>query len=202
MNRTIKKRHDTYHRIDGYLLGWERGEIGKGHKATIIDSNGSITTFTWKSPKEPIAGDQVTIVMPEKGDKARFNRPILILNHTTGDRHAEINGDEPKSTRNIMLWLGLWVVIAMGIATAICYFATIFQAKVVILLAAALCNWRLAIATRDIKNAERTAQRNLDEESVRSQVALEVWQENPSSRLPRIDLQFDAAGPIKQLRSA
>ncbi len=202
MSNIISKQLDDYRRLDGHLLGWERGLVGQGHQATLIDHEGAITTFNWRSPKEPIAGDQITVVLPSKGDGARAGRPILILNHTTGDRHEEVSKAKPASTRDIMLWLAVWVIVAFAVTAAICFYANTFEIKVIVLVAAALVNWRLAIATRDIKTSEKTSLRRLEEEAVRAEVALSIWEENPRSRLPRIDILYDANGPIEYQQTA
>lgn len=194
MSNTIIKQLDNYLRLDGYLLGWERGQIGQGHQASLIDQNGVITAFNWRSPKEPIAGDQITVVIPEKGGAGRSARPILILNHTSGDRHEEVNDAKPASTRDIMLWLAVWVLVAFAVTAAICFYATTFETKVIVLIAAALVNWRMAIATREIKRSEKSSLRKLEEESVRAEIALSIWEKNPRSRLPRIDVAYDDKG--------
>jgi len=194
MSRTISKQLNNYLRLDGYLLGWERGRIGQGHQASLIDQDGLITAFNWRSPKEPIAGDQLTVVLPEKGEAGKTARPILILNHTSGDRHEEVNDAKLPSTRDIMLWLAVWVLIAFAVTAAICFYATTFEMKVIVLIAAALVNWRMAIATRDIKKSEKSSLRKLEEEAVRAEIALSIWEENPRSRLPRIDIAYDDKG--------
>lgn len=188
MSTKIQKRYNSYQRIDGVILGWERGRIGEGHQTSVIEEGGHITNFNWRSPKDPTAGDQVTIVLPEEGVTAKPDRPILMLNHTTGDRHVETNAHDPIGGRAIMTNLGAWVLIALVVTTGICFFATIFEAKIIVLVATALIVWRLAIATRELKLDERAARRKLDEEALRSEIVLAEWVSNTESRRPRVDL--------------
>lgn len=190
MSTKIQKRYNSYKRIDGVILGWERGKVGEGHQASIIDKGGFITGFNWRSPKDPTAGDQVTIVLPEEGVTAKPDRPILMLNHTTGDRHAETNAHDPVGWRAIMTSLCAWILIALAVTAAICFFATIFEAKIIVLLAASLVVWRLAIATRDLRLDERAARRKLDEEALRSEIVMAEWVSNTESRRPRVDLEL------------
>ncbi|MBS7671547.1 hypothetical protein [Croceicoccus gelatinilyticus] len=194
MSTRISKKYNTYRRFDGHVLGWERGQVGEGHQATLIEADGTITSFRWRSPKDPIAGDDVTIVLPEKGVSAKPDRPIILLNHTTGDTHVEVNAHTAKSTRRVMLEVGLWAVIASASGALLMHYGTDIQAQIILLVTAALIIFRLAIATRQLNDFERAARRRADEEEVRSETVLSAWKSNAESRRPRIKIEFDETG--------
>jgi len=194
MSQLIAKRHNTYRRHDGAVLGWERGTVGQGHSVQVIEDDGAITPFNWRSPKDPTAGDQVTIVLPAEGVSAKQDRPIIILNHTTGDTHREVNAHDPKGTRRIMIALFVWVLTAAVITAGILFYATLAQAKIILLLATALIVWRIAIATSHLRMAERAAQRKIDEESLCTEIVIGAWEDNTESRKPRLEIEFDPTG--------
>ena len=195
MSTVIKKRHNSYKLINGVVLGWSRGQIGQGHQVQLIEPDNTITTFSWRSPKDPTAGDQVTVVLPEKGVTAKPDRAVMILNQTTGETHREVNAHDPRGARMIMANMVIWLVIAAIIAAILINFAIIpIQAQVIILLAAALMVWRIAIATYKLRQDERAAQRKLDEESVCSDVVMHAWESNTESRRPRMIIDYDSNG--------
>ena len=108
MSTLITKRHNSYRAIEGAVLGWERGKIGEGHKVQVIEPDNTITSFKWRAPKDPVAGDQVTVVLPETGVSAKPDRAIMILNQTTGETHREVNAHDPNGARSIMVNLVIW----------------------------------------------------------------------------------------------
>lgn len=194
MSTIINKRHNSYRLINGVVLGWQRGKVGEGHQVQLIDESNEITGFRWRSPKDPIAGDQVTVVLPEKGVSAKPDRAIMILNHTTGEKHREVNAHDPRGARMIMAHMVIWLTIAAIIAAVLINYAIPQQAQIIVLAAAALMVWRIAIATHKLRQDERAAQRKLDEESVCSDVAMMAWEENTESRKPRLAIDYDERG--------
>ena len=195
MSTIIKKRHNSYRLIDGVVLGWHRGKVGEGHEVQIIDATSAVTTFRWRAPKDPIAGDQVRVVLPEEGVSAKKDRPVMILNQTTGETHREINAHDPRGSRIIMANMIIWLAIAAIIATLLINYAQMeTQARLIILVASALMVWRIAIATHKLRLDERAAQRKLDEEAVCSDVVRAAWEENTESRKPRLSIEHDDAG--------
>ena len=95
----------------------------------------------------------------------------------------------------IMANMVIWLAIAAIIAAILINFAIIpIQAQVIILLAAALMVWRIAIATYKLRQDERAAQRKLDEESVCSDVVMHAWESNTESRRPRMIIDYDSNG--------
>ena len=194
MSKKITKRHNSYRQIDGVVLGWERGKVGEGHSVRIIDHSNDITTIKWKSPKDPTAGDQVTVVMPEDGVSAKKDRPIMILNHTNGDNHREINAHDPLGVRRIMVNLVIWETIAAIIAAVLILSAEYPLNYIFALTAAAIIVWRLAIATSKVRASERAAQRKIDEEEVCTKVSMAAWENNTSGRLPRKIIAYDSNG--------
>ncbi len=190
MNQKISKRHNSYRRIDGVVVGWERGHVGEGQKVHIVEADGKITTFNWRSPKDPTAGDQVTVVLPEEGVSAKQDRAIMILNQTTGETHREINAHDPRSARNIMARLIIWEAIALCIVSTLVILAAPEMRIIFMLAAGAILTWRLAIATSDLRQAERAAQRKIDEEAVCTDIAMSAWEGNIESRLPRMDVSY------------
>jgi hypothetical protein len=203
MSKIITKRHNSYRLIKGVVLGWQRGKIGEGHQVQVIEADNSITGFRWKSPKDPVAGDQVTVILPEKGVSAKPDRALMILNETTGDTHREINAHDPRGARTIMANMIIWLTIAAIIAVVLINYAIPEQAKIIILAAAALMVWRIAIATYKLREDERAAQRKLDEEAVCSEIVMNAWESNTESRKPRLDIEIDDLGnPIVSNSSA
>lgn len=177
-------------------MGWQRGNVGEGHQVQIIEKNNNVTGFRWKSPKDPIAGDQLTVVLPEKGITAKPDRALLILNETSGETHREINAHDPRGARTIMFNMIIWLTIAAITGALLVHFSEPTMARIIILAAAALMVWRIAIATYKLREDERASQRKLDEESVCSDVAMTAWENNTESRKPRILLEFDESGSL------
>lgn len=194
MSKIITKRHNSYQAIDGAVLGWERGKIGEGHKVQLIEPDNTITTFQWRAPKDPIAGDQVTVVLPNEGVTAKPDRALMILNHTTGETHREVNAHDPRGARRIMVQMVIWLTIAAIIASVLINLAIPSQAQVIILLAAALMVWRIAIATFKLREDEKALQRKIDEEAVCGELVMNAWEGNVESRKPRMSIDYDVNG--------
>lgn len=195
MSQVIAKRHNAYRRIDGVVLGWERGKVGEGHQVQVIEPDNSITKFRWRAPKDPIAGDQVIVVLPEAGVTAKPDRAIIILNQTTGEAHREVNAHDPKGSRTIMANMIIWLTVAAIIAAVLVNLAISPEyAKTVILIAAALMVWRIAIATSKLRQDEKAAQRKNDEEAVCSDILMGAWESNIESRKPRLVIEHDEQG--------
>ena len=194
MSTLITKRHNSYRAIEGAVLGWERGKIGEGHKVQVIEPDNTITSFKWRAPKDPVAGDQVTVVLPEAGVSAKPDRAIMILNQTTGETHREVNAHDPNGARSIMVNLVVWLTIAAIIASVLINLATPAQAKIIILAAAALMVWRIAIATFKLREDEKALQRKLAEESVCTDITMSAWESNTESRKPRMAIDYDGDG--------
>lgn len=194
MSTVIPKRHNSYRAIDGAVLGWERGKVGEGHKVQVIEPDNTITSFKWRSPKDPIAGDQVTVVLPESGVSAKPDRAVMILNHTTGETHREVNAHNPYGARSIMVQLVIWLTVAAIVASVLFNLASGLQAQIIILVATALMVWRIAIATYKLRQDEKALQRKLDEEAVCTDVTMTAWEKNTESRKPRMAIDFDGEG--------
>lgn len=194
MKKTIKRSQNTYERIYGTVLGWQRGHVGEGHQVQIISKPNNIDTINWRSPKDPTAGDQVIVVMHKEGVSAKKDRPLMILNHTTGDMHREVNAHDPKGSRRIMTKLVIWVLIAAIIAAILISYSSIEQARIIILASSALMVWRIAIATDDLKMDERASKRKIEEEAMCTEIAMEAWQDNKESRKPRLEITHDSKG--------
>jgi len=194
MSTVITKRHNSYRAIDGAILGWERGQVGEGHKVQVMEPDNTITGFKWRAPKDPVAGDQITVVLPDKGVSAKPDRAIMILNHTTGETHREVNAHDPYGSRSIMVRLVIWLTIAAIIASVLINLAVPIQAKIITLAAAALMVWRIAIATSQLRENERALQRRLDEEAVCTDITMTAWEGNVESRKPRMAIDYDSEG--------
>ena len=182
----IRKRHNTYRRIDGIIAGWSRGE-GSQH-VTLMDHSREIHEVNWRAPEDPSAGDQVSLIMVDEGVSAKRDRPLLILNQTTGHAHREQNAPEPRETISIMFSLIGWVTIAMVIAGAIIVNTTGITMIACLLVAAAIIVWRLAIATSEIRYNEKASQRKTDEEALCSEIISQEWRSHTESRKPRLEV--------------
>jgi len=194
MGHIIQKRHNSYNVINGVVLGWQRGNVGEGHQVQIIEESNEITGFRWKSPKDPIAGDQITVVLPDKGVTAKPDRALIILNETTGETHREVNSHDPRGSRMIMANMIIWLTVAAIVGVILLNFASPVQSQIIILSAAALMVWRIAIATYNLREDERASQRKHDEEAVCSEVVMNAWESNTESRKPRLAIEFDESG--------
>lgn len=196
-NIEYKKEYNNYDRINGAIVGWTRGETGMGHNVQIISHNNHITHINWRAPRNPNIGDQVTIVMHKEGVSALKDRPLMILNQTTGDMHKENNTIIIKNSKIIMYKLMAWIAIAAIISFTILMYADTFESQIVILISAALIVWRLAIATSDINLNDRAIKRKNDEEALCTQIAMEEWQSNTESRKPRLKMDYFNADDFK-----
>jgi hypothetical protein len=184
----IETRHNSYERRDGCVVSWERGFGGEGHNVTMTDLEDNLTQFNWRAPNDPIAGDQITVIMPATGVSAKQNRPLMIMNQTTGEYFRQQNAPDPAGTRKIMSKLILWTLIALVISGAIIANTTGMTMLILQLAAAAIIVWRLAIATSDLRADERINQRKEDEEKTCMGVLAGEWQRSPQARKPRIDV--------------
>lgn len=176
MTQIIKKTWNTYKRHDGYIMGWERSEEpGVGHKVSILDELNHPIDFQWRSNIEPEAGQRVSIVMVDEGVSTRKDRPILVMNHDTGEVLREQNAPPTKGTRSIMISLWIWVLSAMAISSLIIANTTGVMMMSLTLLATALIVWRLAIATSELRYEERAQKRIQDEEKLCLEIMTSAW---------------------------
>lgn len=185
-NPIIRKRHNSYKRIDGIIAGWSRGEDVQ--HVTLVDNQRDLHEVNWRAPEDPTAGDQVSLIMIDEGVSAKRDRPLLILNQTTGHAHREQNAPEPRETASIMLSLIAWVAVAMIITGAILANTTGITMITCLLAAAAIIVWRLAIATSEVRYNEKASQRKVDEEELCSEIISQEWKSNTASRKPRLEV--------------
>lgn len=197
----IQTRHNSYERKDGFVVSWERGFSGEGHTVVMTDLEDNLTSFNWRAPQDPTAGDQITVIMPATGTSAKQNRPLMVMNQTTGDYFRQQNAPNPVGTRAIMTSLISWIVVAMIISGAIIMNTEGITMLVLQLVAAAIIVWRLAIATSELRADERANQRKADEEATCMGVLAGEWQRSPQARKPRIDVSHllpDTDKPVEQ----
>lgn len=194
MSEIVKMNHRTYKVTSGVILGWQRGNTGEGHKVSLIDRANSVTNFKWRSPKDPIAGDQVKIVTVIEGYNAKPDQPVMILNETSGETHREVSTIRPLNLRRVMIILSAWLGISAVIAYALIRNVGTLEAQVIILITAALMVWRIAIATYQINKSEKLSSMKVEEERACAEIAMKAWQSNTESRKPRIEIAFDTKG--------
>lgn len=176
MNDIIRKTWNTYARHDGYVMGWERSEQdGVGHNVSMMDQDKNPITFQWRAPSEPKAGQRVSVVMVKDGVSIRPDRPVMVLNHDTGEVIREQNAPPPRGTRPIMIALSIWVLSALAVSCLILANTEGLTTVVLTLLATALLVWRLAIATSELRHDERAQKRIQDEEKLCLEMMTGAW---------------------------
>ena len=185
-NQIIQKRHNAYKRLDGVIASWSMGDDVQ--RVTLVDEDRELHEVNWRAPEDPTAGDQVSLIMVHDGVSAKRDRPLLILNQTTGHAHREQNAPEPRGTASIIFSLIGWIAIAMIVSGAIIANTTGLTMLIFLLVAAAIIVWRLAIATSEVRYNEKASQRKLDEEALCSDIISNEWRSNTASRKPRIEL--------------
>lgn len=188
----IGRTYNSYRLIDGVILSWDRGTPGAGHSTVIIEKNHQQESFTWRAPHDPNVGDQVSIIMPYEGLTTKKDRPLIILNHTTGEYFREQNAPDPIGFKRIMSRLIIWVAIAMIISAAIILNAEPPLMQLFLLISAAMIVWRIAIATSDLRYDDRATRRKHDEDALCLEMLTRQWEQH-GPRLPRIS--FDASQP-------
>ena len=176
MNEIIRKTWNTYKRHDGYVMGWERSEEpGVGHHVSMLDQDKQTIEFQWRSARDPEAGQRISAVMVETGVSIRRDRPILVLNHDTGEVIREQNAPPPRGTRPIMLALTIWTLAALAVSCLIIANTEGLTMMVLTLAATAMLVWRLAIATSELRHDERAQKRIQDEEKLCLEIMTGAW---------------------------
>lgn len=176
MNMQISKTWNSYVRHDGYVMGWERSEeAGVGHKVTMLNQDGDPITFQWRASQEPVAGTRVSVVLVNQGVSIRPDRPILVLNHETGEVIREQNAPPPRGTRPIMIALWTWILAALAVSCLIIANTEGITTVILGLITAALVVWRMAIATSELKYDERSQKRIQDEEKLCLEIMTGAW---------------------------
>jgi hypothetical protein len=172
----IRKTWNTYKRHDGYIMGWERSEeLGTGHSVRMLDQEKNTITFQWRSSSEPVAGQRMSVVMVEDGVSVRPDRPVMILNHDTGEVIREQNAPPPRGTRPIMMALSVWVLIATSVACLLIAYTEGRTMVIYTLMATAFIVWRLAIATSELRYDEKAQKRIQDEEKLCLEIMTGAW---------------------------
>lgn len=176
MNEIIRKTWNTYKRHDAYIMGWERSdEDGVGHHVSVLDQEKKTIDFQWRAASEPKAGQRVSVVMVEEGVSIRRDRPILVLNHDTGEVIREQNAPPPRGTRPIMIALTTWI---LSILAVFCIIAAYTEGVVQMsmgLLGTAFVVLRLAKATSELRYDERAQKRIQDEEKLCLEIMTGAW---------------------------
>lgn len=176
MNELIRKTHNSYRRHDGYIMGCERAEEPGGvDQVSIMDQERNLISVPWRAGHEPKPGQRVSVIMVEKGVSIRPERPILVLNHETGDIIREQNAPPPRGMRPIMISLSIWVLLALAVACIIIAQTEGLTQLVLILAATAMVVWRLAIATSELRHDERAQKRIQDEEKLCLEIMTSAW---------------------------
>lgn len=176
MTGIIKKTWNSYSQHEGYIMGFERSEQpGVGHRVSVMDQEQNPITFQWRGAVDPAAGQRVTVIMVKDGVSIRRDRPVLVLNHETGDVIREQNAPPPKGSRPIMLSLWAWILIALSVACLLVANTEGLTRMVTILVAAAMLVWRLAIATSELRADDRAQKRIQDEEKLCLEIMTSEW---------------------------
>lgn len=176
MNDIIRKTWNTYKRHDGYVMGWERSEeSGVGHNVSMLDQDKNTIHFQWRAASEPVAGQRMSVVMVEEGVSIRPDRPILVMNHDTGEVIREQNAPPPRGTRPIMIGLSIWVLAALALSCLIIANTEGITQIALALVAAAFVMWRLAIASSELRYDERSQKRIQDEEKLCLEIMTGAW---------------------------
>lgn len=176
MNDIIRKTWNTYKRHDGYVMGWERSEeAGVGHTVSMLDQDKNTITFQWRAASEPAAGQRMSVIMVEEGVSIRPDRPIMVLNHDTGEVIREQNAPPPRGTRPIMISLSIWMLVALAVSCLIIANTEGITMMACTLLATAFLVWRLAIATSELRYDERSQKRIQDEEKLCLEIMTGAW---------------------------
>lgn len=176
MNDIIRKTWNTYKRHDGYIMGWERSEEqGVGHSVSVLDQEKKTITFQWRSSTEPKAGQRVSVIMVEDGVTIRPDRPVMVMNHDTGEAIREQNAPAPLGTRPVMIRLWIWLLAAFAVACLLTAYSEGVTRMAIILMSGAFVVWRMAITTSELRYEEKTQKRIQDEEKLCLEVMTGAW---------------------------